>query len=39
MKTKLKISDLDGHPLDIVTISNKKDLKKALKNWELKGFF
>lgn len=38
-KRKLKICDYNGSKLDVATISTDADVKKAVKNWKLKGLF
>jgi hypothetical protein len=36
-KMKIKICDFNGRKIDTQIISSKKDLKQAMKKWELKG--
>lgn len=36
-KMKIKIMDFSNRKIDTQIISNKGDLKKAIKKWELKG--
>jgi len=37
-KRKIKICDFDGTKLDSAVVSNKKEARKRLKMWELKGW-